>query len=74
MAPHLGRHMATIHGTRPKTQRPGRPGRPMLRPMGGAPGNLVNEVQAWRSRLEAQRSQITAQVAALDQLLATLGR
>jgi len=74
MAAHLGRHMATIHGaksTRAKATHAGTRGRP-LAAAGGCAG-LLDDVRSARDQLASRQTQLAAQVAALDELLESLG-
>jgi hypothetical protein len=74
MAAHLGRHMSTLHG-RPgrKAARPGRPAAAVIRSGGGGLPELVRDIQSYRDELGAQRMELDAQVARLDEVLAALG-
>ena len=74
MAAHLGRHTATMHGKKAapapvkRTAIPRRPASPPDRT-----GRLLSEIRAARNELDAQQAQLAIQIAALYQLLLTLG-
>ncbi len=81
MPAHLGRHMATIHGARPRSAAPARgparsPGRGRL-PIGATRGDhglakVLSEVRAHREALEAERTALDGQIEALDRALSAL--
>lgn len=83
---HLGRHMVAVHGGKPAKAKPARASaaRPAPTPRppafaGGSngtdavTGDLVRNIQTARASLLQQQAHVTAQIAALDQFLATLG-
>jgi hypothetical protein len=72
MAPHLGRHMATMHGSRLKRGGAARAAGTRSRAAARGPAGLLGEIHTWRAELAAQQAELASQVAALDQLLATL--
>jgi hypothetical protein len=76
MAPHLGRHMATIHGAKRKT--PNKPGGRRPRAASASGGaldgqGLLSSIRAYRHELEAQQAEVARQLAALDQAMCALG-
>jgi len=74
MAAHLGRHMSTLHarpGRRPA--RGGRPAAAAVRAGGDGLAQVVQEIQSYRDNLSAQRVELDAQVARLDEVLVALG-
>jgi uncharacterized C2H2 Zn-finger protein len=72
MAPHLGRHMATTHGSRLKRGGAPRAARTQSRAAARGPAGLLGDVHTWRAELAARQAELETQVAALDQLLAVL--
>ncbi len=72
MAPHLGRHMATMHGNRLKRGRAAPAAQTRSHAAARGPAGLLGDVRTWRAELAARQAELANQVAALDQLLAVL--
>jgi hypothetical protein len=81
---HLGRHMKTIHAagggaaaarpTGKRMQRRGRrAGSRTTFTAGDAMAPLIQSVQSARAEIDAQRTQLTSQIEALDRVLSSLG-
>ncbi len=89
MAPHLGRHMSTIHGAkkgkktpkkkaarrapRPKQGRIARTAPRQSGTTGTGIAGVIRELSAYRDQLAAQRAEVDSQIAAVEGALAALG-
>jgi len=78
MAPHLGRHMATIHKGKlargAVARRPRKKAAIALRAQTGGTARLLSDIRAWRNELAAQQVRLATQLESLDELLATFDR
>ncbi len=86
MAPHLGRHMSTIHGAKkgkktakkkmrrgPQRGRTARAAPRQPAPTGAGLAGAVGQLRAYQDELAGQRAQIEAQLAAVESALSALG-
>jgi uncharacterized C2H2 Zn-finger protein len=89
MAPHLGRHLSTIHGAkkgkktlkkkvarrafRRKRGQIARTAQRQSATMGAGIAGAIGELSAYRDQLAAQRTEVDAQIAAVESALAALG-
>ncbi len=68
MAAHLGRHMSTIHALRRKS----RPRRKTAAVQSSPTTDVIGHVEAARRELAAHRSELDAQITAMDRVLKLL--